>query len=49
MNYTQEDVNCSHCGGKLSNHWEGRLIRWCDDCGSNDKDSPPNVSVTFTP
>ena len=47
MNYTSEDKICTHCGGNISDHLKDVFIRWCDNCGSNDKDSPPNVEITF--
>lgn len=46
--YTSEDKNCTHCGGYLSDHSAGeRIIRWCDDCGSNNPKFPPNVTLEF--
>lgn len=47
MNYTQEDKNCTHCGGTLSPHltWNYKTLIWCDDCGSNNKEMPPNITL----
>jgi len=51
--YTKKDKNCTHCGGNLSNHycgeWDSKGIFkiWCDNCGSNNPKSPPNVQVEF--
>ena len=46
--YTESDKICSHCEGEINGHCCGdRIIRWCDVCGSNDKDSPPSITVDF--
>ena len=48
-NYKKDDKCCKHCGGNLSDHCCGtNIIRWCDDCGSNSPDSPPNINIEFT-
>lgn len=44
--YGPEDKECAHCKGNLSNHACGdRIIKWCDDCGSNSPENPPNIKV----
>jgi hypothetical protein len=45
--YTSEDKSCAHCGGNLTPHYPG--IIWCDNCGSNNPSSPPNISITLNP
>ena len=46
MKYTNEDKTCTHCGGEISGHSCGdRIIYWCDDCGSNNKEEKPNIVV----
>lgn len=40
---------CTHCGGKVTQHCAGeRIVLWCDDCGSNNPSSAPNVTLTFS-
>lgn len=48
MKYLAKDTNCAHCGGKLSPHSNGYggIIIWCDNCGSNNPESPPNIDIT---
>jgi predicted RNA-binding Zn-ribbon protein involved in translation (DUF1610 family) len=47
--YTKDDVKCPHCGGFISAHCAGvNIIYWCDDCGSNNPQTPPNVTLEFT-
>jgi hypothetical protein len=42
----REGDKCAHCGGQISPHGTfGGVIYWCDDCGSNNPSSPPNVNV----
>ena len=47
--YTKDDTTCPHCGGEITCHWVGRAIYWCDVCGSNNPEVPPNVSIDFHP
>lgn len=44
--YTSDDKICPHCGGNLSPHSTyGGAIIWCDICGSNSPEIPPNISI----
>jgi formamidopyrimidine-DNA glycosylase len=44
--YTEKDKICPHCGGELKLHCAGEIIIiWCDSCGSNNPDYPPNISI----
>ncbi|MCK5605571.1 hypothetical protein KAR91_27000 [Candidatus Pacearchaeota archaeon] len=46
MLYTKDDKVCPHCHGDISGHCCGeRIIFWCDDCGSNNKEVPPSMSI----
>ena len=46
MKYSQEDTVCTHCGGEVNGHSCGdKVVRWCDVCGSNDKDAPPYIGI----
>ena len=46
MNYTEEDKTCPHCGGNIEAHCCGdKIIYWCNICGSNDSENPPNVKI----
>ena len=47
MSYTTKDKYCAHCGGDISAHYAGKIIYWCDKCGSNDRNVPPSVSIKF--
>lgn len=45
-NYTNKDKECPHCGGKIEGHCGGeKAIYWCDKCGSNNKERPPNIKI----
>lgn len=33
----------THCGGKVIDG-NGYLV-WCEDCGSNNKKSPPSITI----
>ena len=48
--YGDEDKICPHCGGNLGWHSleEAGILKWCDKCGSNTPESPPNVEIVFT-
>ena len=44
--YTTEDKKCPHCGGNITSHLAGvHIIYWCDSCGSNNRKTPPNISI----
>lgn len=44
--YTDEDTKCPHCGGNIYGHvCGGKVVYWCDKCGSNNRFTPPNISV----
>jgi len=44
MKYTEKNIICKHCNGKVTPHCCGKkIIYWCDNCGSNDSIKPPNV------
>ena len=46
MRHSSNIIKCSHCKGNVSGHLCGdRVIYWCDECGANDKDVPPDVSI----
>jgi len=46
MKYTKEDKTCPHCGGNIEPNCCGdKIIYWCNICGSNDKDTPPNINI----
>jgi hypothetical protein len=48
-NYSYKDKICPHCGGNLSGHLHGdKVIIWCDNCGSNNKNVPPSVGIELT-
>lgn len=49
MKYTNEDKKCSHCSGEIQAHCCGdKIIYWCKNCGSNDKECPPNISIKIS-
>ena len=49
-NYTSQDKECPHCGGKISGNCCGeQVVHWCENCGSNDRNVPPNINVELTP
>ena len=42
----KEGDKCNHCGGNISPNCCGDKIKyWCDDCGSNNPSSLPNISI----
>ena len=44
--YTKDDKVCSHCKGSISGHLCGEhVIYWCDKCGSNNPQSPPEATL----
>lgn len=46
--FTNKDIQCNWCGGKLNNHLRGEhIIKWCDYCGANDKKRPPKVILNY--
>lgn len=47
--YTKEDKECPHCGGEIRGHCCGeRTLYYCENCGSNDKKTPPNIKLEIT-
>jgi Zn finger protein HypA/HybF involved in hydrogenase expression len=48
MSKYTNNCSCTHCGGDVTPHSAGdKIIYWCDNCGSNDDTTPPNINIKF--